>query len=91
MEIEVLNKQGNLLEFFIKGERHTFPNLLKSALLKEPGVEFVSYVLDHPLDSKAKFILRTKGKTPKIVLASACGKIEKDLAEFQNAIKTAVK
>ena len=91
MEIEVLKKQKNYAEFIIKGERHTFPNLLKSRLLKDSSVEFVSYMLDHPIADDARFVIKTKGKTPGKALADACKKIDKDLADFEKSIKKAVK
>ena len=91
MEIEVLKKQKNHLEFILKGERHTFPNLLRSRLLQDPSVEFASYVLDHPLGGDSRFIIKTKGKTPGKALDDACKRIEKDLADFEKAVKKAVK
>ena len=91
MEIEIVKKQKNYLEFILKGERHTFPNLLRNKLLKDPAVEFVSYVLDHPLDEDSRFVIRTKGKTAKKVLEDAAKKAEKDLADFEKAVKKAIK
>ncbi len=91
MEIDIVKKQKNFLEFILKGERHTFPNLLRSRLLKDPSVEFVSYVLDHPLDEDSRFVIKTKGKTAKKALENACKKIEKDLADFEKAVKKAVR
>ncbi|MFH1224533.1 MAG: DNA-directed RNA polymerase subunit L [Candidatus Diapherotrites archaeon] len=91
MELEVTKKESNYLEFTIKGERHTFPNLLKAALLNQDGIEFISYVLDHPLGNNAKFVLRTKGKSPEKALSSACTEIEKNIADFQKAVKKALK
>lgn len=91
MEIEVIKKQKNYLEFILKGERHTFPNLLRSRLLKDPAIEFASYVLDHPLDEDSRFVIKTKGKTPKKALDDALKKIEKDLGDFEKSIKKAIK
>ena len=91
MEIEVVKKQKNLAEFIIKGERHTFPSLLKSRLLDDSSVEFVSYVLDHPLDKDSRFVVKNNGKIPSSVLLVACKKIDKDLSEFESAVKKSIK
>ena len=34
MKIETLKNEKDYVEFFIYGERHTFPNLLKQKLLE---------------------------------------------------------
>ncbi len=91
MEIDVLENKKNEAEFLIKGERHSFPNLLRSTLLKDSSVEFVSYSLNHPLDKDAKFFLKTKGKTPKKALEDALKSIESDLKSFKNAFLKADK
>ena len=91
MEIELIKNNKNMVEFSIKGERHTFSNLLKSRLLEDKSVEFASYLLEHPTDNSAKFILATKGKTPKKALEDAIKKIDDDLSEFEDIIKKAVK
>ena len=35
MELEIIKSDKNSLEFYLEGERHTFPNLLKSRLLED--------------------------------------------------------
>ncbi|MDO8647136.1 MAG: DNA-directed RNA polymerase subunit L, partial [Candidatus Diapherotrites archaeon] len=72
MELELINDEKNLLEFEIKGERHTLPNLLKKKLLENPDVSFAAYTLRHPMDENSRFILRTKAKAPKKALEEAC-------------------
>ncbi len=91
MEIEV-NKEGkNSVEFVIKGERHTFPNLLRSALLKDSKVKFAAYKLHHPTDNQAQFALSTEGKTPKKALSDALKRIDADLSDFKKEVKKAFK
>lgn len=87
MKIEILQNEKELLEFRLKGERHTFPNLLKYYLLKDPKVEFASYKLRHPQDSDSLFILKTKGKTPKAALTEAAKKIKEHASEFNKSLK----
>jgi len=92
MELEVTKNDGNTLEFVLKGERHTFANLLKSKLLEDKNVSFVSYVLDHPLGNNAVFSLVTSGsKKPRKALEDALKEIESELDEFSKGVKKALK
>lgn len=91
LEIEVKTSKKNLLEFVIKGERHTLPNLLKSRLLKNADVTFVSYTLKHPLDKDADFVLRTGKKEAKKVLLEACKAVSEELGVFEKKLKKAIK
>lgn len=91
MKIEFLEEKKNELEFKMIGERHSFPNLLKSQLLKDPEVVFVAYKLPHPLASDAVFYVRTEGKEAKKAVAEACKEIASELKEFGQAAKKAMK
>jgi len=91
MELEIIKQEKNLLEFALKKERYTLPNLLKNKLLQDSSVIFVSNKLEHSLLDTTHFVLRTKGKTPKKALEDALKKIEKDLASFELGIKKALK
>ena len=91
MEIKIIKQDKNYLEFTVKGERHTFPNLLKSRLLQDSSVTFVSNKLEHTLLDTTHFVLRTSGKQPKKVIDDALKKIEKDLDSFEQGIKKALK
>ncbi len=87
MKLEIIVNEKDTLEFFIEGERHTLPNLLKETLSKQAGVEFVAYRLDHPIDKKARFIL--KGKNPKKLLEDAIKEIQTQISDFQKAFEKA--
>ncbi len=91
MELKIKNNEKNFLEFNLIGERHTFANLLKSRLLKNSEVDFVSYKLNHPMDNEVEFVLRTKSKEPKKVLLEACEEVSTDLKEFREKIQKAMK
>ncbi|HLC36845.1 MAG TPA: RpoL/Rpb11 RNA polymerase subunit family protein [archaeon] len=91
MKITVTKKESNLLEFTLKGERHTFANLLKTRLVMDADVDFVSYKLKYPLDDEAEFVLKTKKKDPKKVLLDACTAIQDELSDFESKIKKAIK
>ena len=89
MELEIKKSGQNELLFLIKGERHTFTNLLRETLLKDSSVTFAAYNLPHPLGSDAEFVVKTKGKTAKKALADALKSIGKELSEFEKAFKSA--
>ena len=89
MDIEVKKSTANELHFVMKGERHTFSNLLRETLLQDSSVTFAAYTLPHPLGPDCEFVVKTKGKTAKKALADATKKVEKKLAEFEKAFKAA--
>lgn len=91
MEIQFLKKEPHFVEFKLIGERHTFPNLLRQALLDNPDVEFVAYKLEHPLDNHSFFVLRTKSKSAKKVLLDAAKEIVDDLEDLKQAMTKALK
>ena len=91
MEIEVKNSEKDAVEFVLRGERHTFTNLLRSALLQDKKVKFAAYKLYHPFDSDAEFMVRTSGKAPKNALLDALKRIDSDLSEFEKEIKKSLK
>ena len=87
MDLEVLRKEKNELEFKLLGQRHAFPNLLRKTLTAMKEVEFVSYRLNHPMDADSVFFLRTKNEDPKKVLQKAIDQIVSETKEFDSEIK----
>lgn len=91
MKVEVLKNEKEYAEFILDGEKHSFPNLLKQKLLDNKSVEFVSYIVQHPMDQSSKFVIRTTGKSPKKVLEEAAKEIEADLDDFDKQLKKVLK
>ncbi len=91
MELKVLKNEAHEIEFLMKGQRHTYPQLLRQRLLEDSDVSFVAYKLPHPLDNDCRFILKTKGKSAKKALEDAVKKIGKDLDAFQEGIEKRLK
>lgn len=91
MEIEVLESSKEHIEFKLKGERHTFPELLKHYLLKNPDVEFASYKLEHPFDKDCIFILKVKKGSPVQALRDANKEIADEIDDFKKKLKEAFK
>jgi len=83
MKLTVITDEKNTLEFYIEGERHTLPNLLKEKVVAANGVEFCAYKLDHPLDTRSRFIVKTDGKSAKKIVEEAIKQTKEDLAEFK--------
>ena len=86
MKLDVIKNEKSELEFNIEGERHSIPNLLRDKLSQNNEVEFVAYKLDHPLDQKALFVLKTKGSAKK-VLEDTIKDIQKDIGEFKKGFE----
>ncbi|MBS3061130.1 MAG: DNA-directed RNA polymerase subunit L [Candidatus Diapherotrites archaeon] len=91
MEIKVLKNESNEIEFVLKDNRHTFPNLLRDRLLQDKSVTFAAYKLMHPLDNEAHIIVKTSGKNAKTALNDAVKQIDEDLEEFEKQLKKALK
>lgn len=87
MKIEIINQDKEGIEFFIEGERHTLPNLLKEKIMEDSDVDFCAYRLDHPLDKRARFVV--KGKNAKKSIEGAIKAAKLDIAEFKKAFEKA--
>jgi len=87
MELNILEESKKRMIFEIKGETHTFCNLLKEALWKVKGVDVVSYRKDHPLVGDPKFLIETKGIEPREALKKAIVDLKKLTTEFSKEIK----
>jgi len=60
MEIKVIAEDETMLELEVAGEDHTFCNLLREALSRDPRVEVASYRIEHPLVSEPVVFLQVK-------------------------------
>jgi DNA-directed RNA polymerase subunit L len=83
MKLNIVTNEKDTLEFYMEGERHTIANYLKEKIAQMDGIEFCAYKLDHPLETKAKFII--KGKSPKKALETAILQAKEELSEFKTA------
>lgn len=83
MEFKIIEESKNKLIFQLKGETHTFCNLLKEELQKVKGVSIATYKIDHPLIGVPEFYLETKGVDPKKALKEALKSMKKDAQDFK--------
>ena len=86
MEFTVIEESKAKLVFNLKGETHTFCNLLKDELLNTKGVVTASYRIDHPLTGTPRFLLETKGAEPRKALKEALASIKKKAEAFRKEV-----
>ncbi len=85
MELNILEESKTKMVFELKGETHTFCNLLKEEIKKVKGVELASYKIDHPLVGVPTFQIETKGVEPKKAIKEALKNIQKLAKDFEKA------
>ena len=91
MRLKVLEKTSNSLLFEVHGERHTFGNLLRSALIEDKNVQDAAYFIKHPDLDPPRVYLQTNGKqSPLKVLRAVLKKIMGDLTDFQTQFRAAI-
>jgi len=90
MKVRILERGDKSLKIEIVGEGHTFCNLLKDFLLRDPDVEFAAYRIDHPLASNPVFYVKTKTRDPEDVLKKAAEDIIDALENFKKVFGTAL-
>ena len=86
MEFKVLEESKTKLVFQLKGETHTFCNLLKDELINAKGVVTTSYRIDHPLIGIPQFLIETKGVEPRKALKEALMNIKKKAEAFKKEV-----
>ena len=86
MAFTVVEESKTKLVFDLKGESHTFCNLLKEELLTTKGVVTATYRVDHPLIGVPHFMLETKGTEPRKALKEALASIKKKAEAFRKEV-----
>ncbi len=86
MEFTVIEETKTKLVFDLKGETHTFCNLLKDELLNAKGVVTASYRVDHPLTGVPRFLVETKCVEPRKALKEALASIKKKAESFKKEV-----
>ena len=86
MEIKLLTKSKNELEFEVIGEK-TILNPLKYQLLEDTKVTLADWRIDHPLLANPRFFLKVKEGNPKTILLKAIGALQKDTDSLRKSIE----
>jgi DNA-directed RNA polymerase subunit L len=91
MEIVVLEKSKKRMVFELQGMDNTFCNVLKKELQADDDVSIATYSVKHPLIGIPKFIIETKGTTPKAALLAAVERLQVKNKEFLTKFKRQAK
>ncbi|MFW5872200.1 MAG: DNA-directed RNA polymerase subunit L [bacterium] len=83
MELNTISKTKNKAVFEIKGESHTFCNVLRDELWEDSDVTASGYSIKHPLVGIPKFIIETKSKDVVSVLENTSKSIKKKANDFK--------
>ncbi|MEM4472516.1 MAG: RpoL/Rpb11 RNA polymerase subunit family protein [Archaeoglobaceae archaeon] len=75
--IKIVEIGKNYVKLIIKGEDHTYLNLLQHYLSKDKRTVLVRYNIPHPLVGEPELYLRTDGTNPIEVLKKANEEIAK--------------
>ncbi len=86
MEFVILEETKTKLVFQLKGETHTFCNLLKEELLTVKGVTLATYRIDHPLIGVPQFLIETKALEPRKALKEALNGMKKKADQFKKEV-----
>ena len=92
MELKILEESKNKIHFELIGEKHSFPNILRSELWNDEAVTISAYSLKHPLVSNPVFILETNGKKkPKDALHDAVKRLKKQNSDLKKEAEKVLK
>ncbi|MDO8642144.1 MAG: DNA-directed RNA polymerase subunit L [Candidatus Woesearchaeota archaeon] len=92
MELVVVEETKTRLIFDLKGEDHTFCNLLKEELHNDKDIKAATYAIAHPLIGVPQFTIDTSsGKTPRKAVIEALGRMKKTFASFKKAVDKELK
>ena len=87
MEINVLEHTKQRLQFELKGEGHTFCNVLRKELWLGKAPEIAGYAIEHSLVSQPVFAVESDKQDPAALLTSAVERLQKKTAELQEKFK----
>ena len=87
MEIKVIETGENYVKIVVKGEDHTYLNLLQHYLLEDKSVIIAKYNIPHPLTGEPELFVKTDGsKSPFEAIKEANNKIIKACEELLSQI-----
>jgi len=86
MEFKVVEETKDKLVFTLRGETHTFCNVVKQELQGVKGVTVATYKIDHPLVGIPEFLVETKGIEARKALKEALKSVKKKAEEFKKEV-----
>ena len=84
MELKFLEEDKHKLIFELKGEDHTFCNVLVKELQKDSSIKAAAYRIDHPLARIPTIIV--EGDDPKKSLKKAISTLKKESQDFLSKV-----
>lgn len=76
-------KIANAVSITVEREDHTVGNLLRHQLHRDPAISFVGYKVEHPLEHKVKFQIKSKeGAEPVQCFVNALQDLENEVGEI---------
>lgn len=90
-EIELLEDTSRRIRFQVKGEEHTFCQMLCSELWNDDSVKLSAYSIAHPLVSLPEVIVETAGKEPREAIKSAATRVRRTAGNFITAFNKSLK
>ena len=87
MEINVLEHTKQRLQFELKGEGHTFCNVLRKELWLGKAPDIAGYAIEHALVSQPIFAVESDKQDPIALLTGAVERLQKKTAELQEKFK----
>ncbi|WP_202318585.1 RpoL/Rpb11 RNA polymerase subunit family protein [Archaeoglobus neptunius] len=75
MEVKIVEIGDDYVRLIVKGEEHTYLNLLQHYLVEDDDVIIARYNIPHPLVGEPELYVRTNGKNPLEVIKKANEKI----------------
>lgn len=88
MEVKIIEMDKNYVKLTVKGEDHSFLNLLQRNLLEDDRVEVAKYTVSHPLVGAPSLYIRTKNKDPLEILKEANEDIVKSCEELLSGLQS---
>ena len=88
MKLVLLEKENEKLAIEVRGENHTFLNLLRENSWKV-GTRQTSYIIEHPDLSEPKLVVRAKN--PKNIIEKSVQMIIDQTADFDKELKRVLK
>ena len=85
MELKFLEEDKHKLIFELKGEDHTFCNVLVKELQKDSSVRAAAYRIDHPLARIPTIIV--EADDPKKSLKKAVSSLKKEANDFLSKVE----
>lgn len=88
MELEIIEETKDKIKVVVKGEGHTFCNLLRKELWNDSHVKVAGYNIKHSLVGDPILIVETDGEEkPRQALKKAVARLKKTIDEFKTKIK----